>query len=91
MTPDLLLRRPDPVPPLITSRLRGWVQAVLDLPDDEVVTVSQLACRDAGCAPIETVLTVLRPGAPVVGRIPLPAARVCASDVLYAFDPSRPA
>ncbi len=86
MLPGPLLRRPDPLSPDLAARLRGWVRAVLDLSDDDVVTVTQLTCRDAVCAPVETVLTVLHPGAPLSCTVPLPAAQVCAADVLTAFD-----
>jgi len=59
---------------------------VLDLPEDVAVQVSQLRCRDSACAPVETVLAVLRPGAPLARTVPLPAAQVCAADVLTAFN-----
>lgn len=77
--------RPDPLAPDVTDRLRGWVRAVLDLHPDEMVTVTQLACRDNGCAPLETVLSVLRPGAPLSRTVPLPATQICIGDVLAAF------
>lgn len=85
--------RPAPVPREVAERLRGWVRCALDLSDDVVVQVSQLRCRDEGCAPLETVLAVLRPGAPLARTVPLPAAQVCAADVLTAFDdlPRSPA
>ena len=82
----LLNSRPDPVDPDVRDRLRDWVRAALDLHPDEVVTITQLACHDRGCAPVETVLTVLRPGAPESRTLPLPAAQVCLRDVLTAFD-----
>lgn len=78
--------RPQPVPPDVAERLRGWVRCVLDLPDDTAVQVSQLRCRDTACAPVETVLAVLRPGAPLARTLALPADRVCSTDVLSAFD-----
>lgn len=39
--------------------LAALVRTVLDLPDDVVVAVQQLACREPGCPPVETVLAVL--------------------------------
>lgn len=81
----LLTTRPSPLPPEVGDRLRGWVRAVLALDADEVVTITQLACPDNACAPVETVLTVLRPGRPLSRAVPLPAARVGAADVLSAF------
>jgi hypothetical protein len=85
----LLGTRLDPVRPDVAARLRDWVRAVLDLTDDVVVTVTQLTCRDSDCAPVETVLAVLHPGAPLSRVLALPAAQVCAADVLRAFDSPR--
>ncbi len=36
----------------------------LDLSHDTTVTVTELACLEEGCAPIETVIGMLRPDAP---------------------------
>ena len=82
----LTTSKPQPVPTVVADRLRTWVRCVLDLSDDITVQVSQLRCRDAGCAPVETVLAVLRPGAPLGRTIALPADQICAADVLHAFD-----
>lgn len=80
--------RPAPVPPDVTDRLRRWVRVVAGLGEDDVVTVTQLACRDSGCAPVETVLAVLRPGAPLHRTLPLPAEQVSVADVRAAFGPA---
>lgn len=82
--------RPGPVPADVSARLRGWVRCVLDLPEDVAVQVSQIRCRDEGCAPLETVLAVLRPGAPLARTVPLPAVSICAADVLTAFEDRNP-
>jgi hypothetical protein len=37
---------------------------VLDVDDDTTVMISQLACTEPGCPPIETVVAVLSPGVP---------------------------
>lgn len=39
--------------------LAALVRTTLNLPDDVAVTVQQLACREPGCPPVETVLAVL--------------------------------
>ena len=39
-------------------------QTVLELPEDALITVTQLACLEQGCAPLETVIGLLQPGAP---------------------------
>lgn len=82
----LLGARPAPVPFEIADRLRRWVRTHLDLDEDVTVAVTQLRCRDTGCAPVETVLAVHRPGAPLSAVVPLPADEVCVADVQRAFD-----
>ena len=45
-------------------RIKRALREVLDLPEEATVTVAELTCLDAGCAPIETVIGLLRPNAP---------------------------
>ena len=45
-------------------RIKQVLHEVLDLPEDAMITVSQLACLEDDCAPLETVIGLLRPGAP---------------------------
>ena len=79
------MERPAPPPPDVVARLRRWVRTCLGLSEEDPVTVTQLACREAGCAPVETVLVVLRPGEPLHRSIPLPADLVSVADVQRAF------
>ena len=44
--------------------IKEALRAALGLPDDATVTVTELACLEEGCAPIETVVALLRPDAP---------------------------
>ena len=44
--------------------IKRALHAVLDLPEDAMVTVTQLACLEDDCAPLETVIGLLRTGAP---------------------------
>ena len=44
--------------------IKEALRAALSLPDDLTVTVAELACFEEGCAPIETVVGMLRPDAP---------------------------
>jgi hypothetical protein len=44
--------------------MKEALRAALSLPDDTTVTVTELACLEEGCAPIETVVALLRPDAP---------------------------
>lgn len=45
-------------------RIKRTLHRALALPDTATLTVTQLACREAGCAPLETVIGLLRPGCP---------------------------
>ena len=42
--------------------MKEWVRAVLDLSPSTTVVVSELACREEGCPPVETVIGVLDDG-----------------------------
>ena len=44
--------------------IKEALRAALSLPDGTTVTVTELACLEEGCAPIETVVALLRPDAP---------------------------
>ena len=49
--------------------IRGLKRALfegLDLPEDAMITVTQLACLEEACAPLETVMGLLRPGMPTL-------------------------
>ena len=45
-------------------RIKKALRTVLDLPEDAVITVSQLTCLEQDCAPLETVIGLLRSGEP---------------------------
>ena len=45
-------------------RIKRALLEVLELPDDAMVTVTQLACLEEDCAPLETVIGLLRTGLP---------------------------
>ena len=45
-------------------QIKDALRAALSLPDGTTVTVTELACLEEGCAPIETVVALLRPDAP---------------------------
>ena len=62
------------------ARVRGLVQAVI-ADDDVTVMVTELACTEPGCPPRETVIALMRPGAPRQHKIHKPLAEVTAADV----------
>ena len=45
-------------------RIKKALREALSLSDDMTVTVTELACLEEGCAPVETAIGVLRPDAP---------------------------
>lgn len=45
-------------------RIKRALREALELSEDDTVTVAELACLEEGCAPIETVVGLLRPDSP---------------------------
>ncbi len=73
---DLLgLRRQSPPADGPTSReVKDWIRTSLALAEGITVMVSELACHEPGCPPVEVVMAVLAPEAPpeqrkIPGRI----------------------
>ena len=61
----MLIGKPVHRPNLETVRLiKHVLMEVLELPEDAVITITQLACLEEDCAPLETVIGLLRPGVP---------------------------
>ncbi len=40
------------------GEVKAWVAKHLDLSEEDLVTVAELACVEPGCPPVETVVTV---------------------------------
>jgi len=77
-----------PKPRVDTGAIKGWTRAALALADDVPVSVSQAACREAGCPDVETVIGIMRPGFNFTTyRIPMPVAEVTEADVHRAVTP----
>ena len=61
----MLIRNTSQRPKLeVVRRIKRALQDALALPEDAMVTVTQLACLEEECAPLETVIGLLRPDAP---------------------------
>ncbi|MEO1522240.1 MAG: hypothetical protein AAFU78_15880 [Cyanobacteria bacterium J06633_2] len=45
--------------PVALQQIKTWVYDLLKLDPDVSISVSQLQCREPGCPPIETVITIL--------------------------------
>jgi hypothetical protein len=65
-----------------TRRVKALFAARFDLASTTIVTLAELRCREPGCAPIETVITV-RPleGSVWDRRIPKPIAEIVVADI----------
>ena len=61
----MLIGKPSKKPSLESvRRIKHVLTEVLQLPEEAMITVSQLACMEEDCAPLETVIGLLRPGLP---------------------------
>ena len=61
----MLLRSASQKPNIARVReIKRILREVLGLPDEATVTLSQLACLEEDCAPLETVIGLLQPGLP---------------------------
>lgn len=58
---DLFAPRP-PVDPAHLATVKGWAAELLFAGTDAPVMVTQLACREPGCPPLETVIGLLERG-----------------------------
>jgi hypothetical protein len=62
------------------AKIRKWVEQALPAQyEDVTVMVNELQCFEPGCAPIETVISLLDPGKPIVFKIFFPIAEVAES------------
>lgn len=76
---------PGSLPPADPQRLalvRSWVRAALDLDDETHIMVTELACTERDCPPVETVFAVLEPGARRQWTVHGPVASLTEADVL---------
>ena len=64
-------------------RLKRALGEALDLPDEATVTLTELACLEEDCAPVETVFGLLHPDAPQLQhKVHKPADAVDADDLM---------
>ena len=67
------------------QRIKQWVREALGLAPSTVLSVSELACRDPGCPPRQTVVMILPEGVPPTRlAIHKAMAEVVAGDILAA-------
>lgn len=65
--------------------IKSWARQLLKVPDDAVVSVSELACHVPGCPPKETVILVMQGKETVQASIHKPMMDVREEDVAHAF------
>ena len=64
-------------------RIKAVLSQALVIETDAIVTVSQLACLEDGCAPLETVIGLLQKGTPQQQyKIHKPTDEITADDLL---------
>jgi len=79
---SLLIRsKVDPEHAARVAQVRRWVGALIVLPEDAVVMVKELACTEAGCPALETVVAVLSAREQRTFKVPRPLADVTEEDV----------
>jgi len=65
-----------------SAAVKGWVAEAFVLPEGTTVMVTELACTEPGCPPIETVVAILDgPGSTRQFKVHKPIAEVDASDI----------
>jgi hypothetical protein len=74
-------------PSIISSAraIKSWAREVLTLPDEAVVSVSELACHVPGCPPRETVILVMQSGETVQVSIHKAMKDVTEDHIAQAF------
>ncbi|MBY3246108.1 hypothetical protein HFO16_32875 [Rhizobium laguerreae] len=68
--------------------IKSWARKLLLLPDEAVVSVSELACHVPGCPPKEIVILVMQGTETVQASIHKPMREVTEDDVAEAFSTS---
>ncbi|SDN15529.1 hypothetical protein SAMN05216360_10682 [Methylobacterium phyllostachyos] len=64
------------------ARLKQALRAALDLDEADTLAVNEMACADPGCPDMETIVLVMRVGAPTRAlRIRRPMEAVDAADI----------
>jgi len=61
------------------------VRSTIGVDDQRSVVVTELACTEPGCPPIETVVGLLGPGAQTQYKLHKPVAEVTEADVVTAL------
>ncbi len=66
--------------PETVARIRAWVRGEIE-DDETTVLVTELACTEPGCPPLETVIGLLNESGQVQHKLHKPLAEVTKADV----------
>ncbi|MEM9563530.1 MAG: hypothetical protein AAGA93_12975 [Actinomycetota bacterium] len=66
--------------PEAVARVRAWVRSEIE-DDETTVLVTELACTEPGCPPLETVIGLLSDGGQVQHKLHKPLADVTKADI----------
>lgn len=74
----------------VASRLKQELRSALNLGDADTLAVNEIACADPGCPDMETIVLVMRAGAPTRAlRIRRPIDAVDAHDIAALAEEDR--
>jgi hypothetical protein len=68
-----------------SAQVKAWVAAALAPDDERTILVTELACTEPGCPPVETVIALLGPGEREQWKLHKPVAAVTETDVRSAL------
>ena len=67
----------------MVRKIKGTLEKALSLPDSATISITELACSEEGCPPIETVVALLQAGSnPLQHKFHKPAGEFKAADLV---------
>lgn len=67
----------------MVRKIKGALEKALSLPDSATISITELACLEKGCPPVETVVTLLQAGSsPLQHKFHKPAGEFKAADLI---------
>jgi hypothetical protein len=69
---------------IAVARVKGWVAAALAPDEQRTILVTELACTEPGCPPVETVIALLGRGDRQQWKLHKPLADITEDDVRSA-------
>jgi hypothetical protein len=65
------------------GQIKNFLKTALSISDNSTISVTQLACLEKGCPPIETVVALLQPGSnPLLHKLHKSVDEIQASDLI---------